>query len=274
MRKVSYRGKDGPEEHCIYTVDEAAEKGLEPKRNWRDAVAGEWILTNDDQVMQVLKDGRLHNGMRWIRVCTGTFRCSRDEWLTTEPRPNRYTFNGKSPCYSKVTKANDAFARLTARGMEPAVAYKATHPRAGDKHAVKRAQWLLQRKEIREVIAEELGSLMDDLGITDRFILEQFKQVAMDPENANARVSALKELAQMKGMIQKKQATMTAKFRGIPAAAMDAAQLAVQAANAPLEIPQAVSAFDGLPKPLTIDAESVEIEVAVEGGHGLFGDDD
>lgn len=272
MRTVAYKGRSGPQEHRIY---EAGDTPPESPKPWRTAPEGSWVATDDGCVVQVLKAGHLRDGTRWIRTCTGTFRCIKDERLDTEPRQNRYTFNGKSPSFSKVTPGIQTFARLAARGMEPKKAYQAAFPRASDAYAEKRARWLLKKKEVREVVASELGDLMDGLGITEEFILVNYKDIATDPENQNARVSALKMLSEMRGMLKKQTTTMTASFKGIPqdiSSRIGAAEQAIGRQDDLVllpepETPETIRTIIGdIPQPESVDLSTLEasLEVTME----------
>lgn len=272
MRIVRYRGRRGPEEHAIYEPgDEMPELG----GHWRTAPEGSWVQADDGCVVQILKVGCLRDGARFIRTCTGTFRCLKDERLDTEPRQNRYTFNGKSPNYSKVTPAVDRFARLTARGMPVIQAYQAAFPTASDGHAKTRGRWLLNKREVREIVAQELGELMESMGIDERFILEQFMELAVDVDNPNARISALKELASMKGMLKKQTTSFSAKFQGFSQDRIEAAAKAVEMSGQALKLPaptddpdEIKAAIMGVPRPSEIDLETLEasVEVTMEDG--------
>ncbi len=276
MRTVNYRARGGDESHRVLTPEEAGDLGLPVVANWRAGDVTQWVATDDGFVVQVLKAGRLGDGTKWVRTCTGTFRALQAERLDTADRASRYTFNGKRPegLHKKVTKSVERFGKLVARGMPPADAYQASFPRATRRYAERRAKWLLKREEVRQVVAQELGDLMDQLGMTQEWILTQFMEIAMDTgeKAVNARVSALKELAVMRGMIGKVKETKTLRFTGIPAGRLAAAEAAARerldapvfAAEPELAVEMPAGIAEEIPVPAPGSVEDASFEVTLE----------
>ena len=106
MQKKSIKNKT----HCVYDgIDEFLEHN--PNKNivfdWRKADEGDWVLSDDDRVVQLLKVSKnvKHPGDRknykyangWVRTIVGSFLNRPNIKMDTDfdQHPNRYTFSKK-----------------------------------------------------------------------------------------------------------------------------------------------------------------------------------
>lgn len=217
-REVRYRGRRGEEAHLVYTKEEADAEGVPYFPKWRDFEhVGQWILTDDNYVVEVLASGKMRTGTRWIRTCTGTFLASPGTRLDTEPRDSRYTFNGLSPKDQpfRVTARIEQWARLYAQGMHPIKAYIRVFNSSSEANAERRVHMLLQKREVLDIVKEELDAVFKELGIDDKFIIRGYKDIFENGDNDNARLASLNSLAKIRGMLQpKKQESSTQVFLG------------------------------------------------------------
>ena len=87
--------------HAIYSsIEEFKEKNpnLEVVDNWRQGTEGSWVVSDDRQVCQVLKRGKMLNKAKdkitnyYVRVALGTFICADGVRIEGKPRKNLYSF--------------------------------------------------------------------------------------------------------------------------------------------------------------------------------------
>lgn len=216
---VRYRGRGGPEAHYIYSKREADQRGIPYFEKWRDFErVGQWVLTDDQQVVEVLACGKMRTGTRWLRTCTGTFLSSPGTTLDTKPRDSRYTFNGLKPKDQpfRVTHRIDTWARLFAQGKDPIKTYLQIFRNASEATAEARVHTLLQKEEVRAIVKEEIDSIMKELGIDDKYVIQGYKDLFEGADNDNVRLNSLNKIATIRGVLQPKQnqGTVTNVFAG------------------------------------------------------------
>lgn len=207
-REVRYRGRRGEEAHLIYTKKEADQRGVPYFDRWRDFESvGQWILTDDNHVVEVLACGKMRTGTRFVRTCTGTFLASTNTVLDTAPRDDRYTFNGLKPKDQpfRVTAKIENWARMFARGMDPYETYLRIFKGVSEANAEQRVHGLLQREEVRDIVKEEIDDIMKELGINDKYVIKGYKDLFEGGDSDNVKLSALNKIAAIRGVLQPKQ---------------------------------------------------------------------
>lgn len=211
MREVKYDTRQGPVVHMIYEPEEADRLGIEyfTRSSFSLIRQGDWILTDDGYVVQVVRLGAGRNGQRWLRTCTGTFPLDeRKAKIDTEPRESRYSFSGKIRKQSHQ-RFNDQmlhFAKLVARGMDIATAYKTVYPDTNsDRYAKEKGIQLLGKQEVQKALDKELGDILKALGIDREYVLSGYKELAEDADNDSVRLSSLNSLAKIIGLIDQKR---------------------------------------------------------------------
>lgn len=235
MRVVEYRGRLGPEAHPIYELDEARGLNLEwHERPWVGLQSGMWMRTDDDKVVQALRTGTTTSGGAWVRTCTGTFNLGHaGTSVDTKPRASRYSFNGKHRGQSHrlrpsrgLSEAMEAFVTLVARGWPLEDAYRSAYPTARDtKYIRSKALELIAKQEVKDVLDQKIGDIMDQLGISERYILEGFKELSDTADKDAVRLGALQTLAKIRGIIEtKKNDQPMIPFVGVDLVALQAAQ--------------------------------------------------
>jgi hypothetical protein len=207
-QEVRYTGRRGEEAHFIYSRAEADQRGVPYFKKWRDfSDVGQWILTDDAMVVEVLATGKMRTGTRWLRTCTGTFLCSPGTALGTEPRDSRYTFNGlkaKDQPF-RVTARIESWARLFARGKDPIETYLQIFRGISEANAEQRVHMLLQKEEVRDIVREEIDQIMKDLHIDDKYVIKGYKDLFEEGDSDNVKLSALNKIAAIRGVLQPKQ---------------------------------------------------------------------
>lgn len=161
------------EDRHIYSRDEFDGEYIE---DWRKGKEGDWVLTDDGQVCQILKTRTLVS--KWGQVnnlvvtILGTKNIGRDsERLEGEPPENIYTLSGKHPEHrekKRITPAEVLFVRyvLNVRGIRPWEAYKLAFQTETVKAAHSGASRLLRSKRVQTFMSKEISDKMDKLGVT------------------------------------------------------------------------------------------------------------
>ena len=120
--------------HSIYKDIEEFKRynpNTDAKYNWRDGTEGNWVVSDDGQVCQVLKRGKLKASRsdkvikNYIRVPLGTFVCTDKTKMEGDPRKNLYSFGlANTNAYKhkiekkETTQREFLFAQFVAKGTD------------------------------------------------------------------------------------------------------------------------------------------------------------
>ena len=140
------------------------------KESWRNAVEGDWVVTDDDNVCQVLKCYPLKVNMskkitRCVRTVLGTFRVDNHniKMLGEDGiAENIYTFSGTNVSQKDFNKRDRnsrelLFAKYVASGLGAIEAYKRAYPDARSSNYIKnRTDKLLKTETIRTMIDKQI----------------------------------------------------------------------------------------------------------------------
>jgi len=205
--------------HILYDTVEEFRKYL-PKaplvENWYDGQEGDYVRTDDDQVVQVLRRGVLsksEDGHKprcdYVRTIIGSFRCTKDQYMGGEMRENMYAFGqaGYKSIYhtiqqrKKATPREFLFGKYVAKGDDIAEAYMTAFKTKKPVYAERMGKILLNQKRIQNVIREEIDKVLNEADITPLYILGTMKNIIDDPGAKDSdKVSLLKELVAVSGM--------------------------------------------------------------------------
>ena len=162
-------------EHFVYDgIDEFQKDN--PDTNiifdWRKGEEGDWVLSDDDKIIQLLKVSRdikhpsdtknYKYAYGWVRTVVGTFLIHKKTIMDTDfsSHPNRYTFSKKIKNTGsrvrdrkKVTKKEKIFATNVAVGMGAVKSYMDAYGELNhDKAKNKAAILLKQNRVMKEVV--------------------------------------------------------------------------------------------------------------------------
>ena len=172
--------------HYLYdSVEEFRNKydTLPISLDWRHSNKGDWIVTDDGQVCQVLHLGVLKKKDRkkettFIRTIIGSFVCSPKVKIEGDMRTNMHTFSteGKSPSVRKrerkqATDKEFLFGKYVAKGDDVVEAYMKAFPSKNENYAKSQAKLLLKTDRVKKLIREELEemrNIIDKGGSSDR----------------------------------------------------------------------------------------------------------
>jgi len=286
MRTVEWKKKNGTMAcHCIYTRAEADRLGMEYLENWREGVEGDWVLTDDDHVVQILRIYWDKQNRKLVHTCTMTTNAGGPACkLDTDERESRYTVNGKKRNQPiNITAKIAAFCSYVASGFTPEQAYLASY--RGMEHIngpvsryIKhRATMLMQQDKVKERIAMELGDKMDELGITTEFILRGYKKVVDGADKDAARVAALNKLCDLKGLSTPKE--KAPELPQLPTQVLDKLAELGQNSQEPERIPEQAEVVpdevvEAITEPVKEENNEEESDDVLVGGFAVYTGDD
>jgi len=227
-------------DHPIYSDVEEFQRynpSIDVVKNWRDGTEGNWVVSDDGQVCQVLKRGKLKASRSdkviryYIRVPLGTFVCTDKTRMEGDPRKNLYSFGlADTSAYKhkiekkETTQREFLFAQFVAKGTDMVDAFLQAYPTENRKYAEGQAKILLKAKRIQKLIREEIDKVLVDANITPLYLLEQMKSI-VDNQGSNDRdkIQAIKTLMQITGMMDtEKRTESVAVFQGFTKEQLDA----------------------------------------------------
>ena len=185
MRK--YTVKD--QSHTVYDNTDELPEDLKFLDNWREGDIGDWVLTDDGCIIQVLRSGvfarptKKIKALKYVGTCTGTFICKDAYKMDCDKRENIYNISGKSPYTQtierkEVTCKERIFASFIAEGMERTEAYLRAFETKSKHYAQAQAGLLLKQERVRTVMKEALKPVLAKLGINDTMVLSGIKAVS------------------------------------------------------------------------------------------------
>ena len=189
----------------------------EVKGNWREGKEGDWVFSDDNRIVQLLKVAPLNHpndrkNYKWaknyVRTVVGTFVNNEKTFMDTdfEQHPNRYTFsktikhtNGQVKKRKKLTNNEKIFTTNVVSGMGPVKAYMDAFKAASEDKARKKALVLLKQERIMTDIEKGVLDVAKELGIDHKYILDRLKCLADNSEDDNIILQSTKELGKIIG---------------------------------------------------------------------------
>ena len=205
----------------MYDPEDELPKNLKVKSNWREGQIGDWVCADDECVIQVLRRGQMLRAKgrdkirEYIGTCTGTFPIGPRVKMDTSKRANIYSFGGsKSPetillDRQNLTKSEQVFVLYVSQGMNIEEAYMKAYPTNNIRYATEKASSLIKTERIRTAMKEELKPVLEELGISDEYILKGIKAEAETAEKSDTRLKALFKLSDIRDLEDKNQTKVT-----------------------------------------------------------------
>jgi hypothetical protein len=226
--------------HRVYEPNDPLPKNLKVVEDWRDGHIGDWVLADDDCVIQVLRRGQMlrskgKNKVReYIGTCTGTFPIGPNVKMDTSKRINIYSFGGnKNPDdilldRTKLSKAEQVFVLYMAQGLKPEESYIKAFPTNNIRYAKEKSTDLIKTERVRTAMKEELKPVLKELGVDETYILKGIKSEAETAEKSDTRLKALFKLSDIMDLEDKNQTKVTqisgAVFKGFGENALEEIQ--------------------------------------------------
>ena len=177
--------------------------------NWRNGNEGEWVFTDDNCIVQILKRGYITdkkgNKNPYIRTICGTFSVKGNNDMEGKIAENIYTFSRTNE-YKRfikkegVTSREVLFAQYIAKGGDAISSYKQAYTTDNESYARSRSTQLLKTKRMQEMISEETKKVLDDEGVSPNYIISRYKQISDIGENDAVTLRALDSLAKISGL--------------------------------------------------------------------------
>ena len=182
--------------------------------NWRKAKEGDWVVTDDSNVCQILKCYDLKINMskkvtRCVRTVLGTFRVDnmKAKLLGEDGiAENIYTFSRTYKAYKEYQKdglkpKEFVFARYVAEGMEITQAYKKVFKKSkSSEYIANSAKQLMKKDEVKTMVKEEIKKTLQEEGITPDWILSRYKDIAELAEKDSDKLRSLESLSKISGL--------------------------------------------------------------------------
>ena len=139
-------------------------KKAEIKENWREALEGEWTVSDDGQVFSVLKRSVMHSNQynkktEYIRTLLGTVFAVDSATLSGSPASDIYTFT-KYKTSKYITSREKLFAKMVAMGRDATDAYLTVYKTQNRRYAATRTKILLRQKRIDWALPRPIYSKM------------------------------------------------------------------------------------------------------------------
>jgi hypothetical protein len=198
------------------------------RNNWRDGSEGEWVLTDDMYVCQILKSFKVGKN-DCVRTVCGTFRLSnkKRKMLGSDGIAEYiYSFSGR---YAKTEDRADnsrhfLFAKYVARGDNVLDAFRKAYPDAKSESYIKQeTSKLLKKENIQKMVKEEIREILDEEGVTPKYIIQGYKQVCDIADRDADRLRSLDSLSKISGLFdtQEKRTEELTVFAGFSPEQLD-----------------------------------------------------
>ena len=207
-------------DHKVYEDGDLLPEGLIVQSDWREGQIGEWIKTDDDCVLEVLRRSKMmrkigkNKVVEYIGTCTGTFPISKNIKMDASKRENIYSFSGKKVDDAVQDRTNlnsfeTLFVTYVVKGLDPVEAYLKSFPTNSPGYAKVKSNQLLKMERIKTAMKEELKPVLEELGINEKFVLETIKGVINSTDKDETKLKALFKLADIMDMEDKNQTKIT-----------------------------------------------------------------
>jgi hypothetical protein len=208
--------KVGKKSHSVYRADywEAENKknsSLSYKEDWKEGEIGDWVKTDDDHVVQILRKNKV--GDTWtVGTCTGTYLISGSSSMDSIRKKDIYSVSGKN-WYTRIkdrkdpTKKEILFAAKVGLGEDPTEAYLAIYDTEDKDQARKKAGILVKTERIQKLMNEKLKDTFSKNAIDLDYLIKSCKDVVDGGKNDSDRLKALNMLWDAYGVVEKQKVT-------------------------------------------------------------------
>jgi hypothetical protein len=208
-------------EHKIFEKDDPIPGYIGKPIAWREGKVGDWVKSDDNCVVQVLRRGVMHTRKGrlkqrvYIGTCTGTFPVSKGTRMDTIRRLNIYSFSGSKKSddilidRTDLNKREELFVLNLAQGVPLDEAYVRAFPTNNKRYALEKAQKLIKTERVHTAMKEELKPVLKELGISETSILRNISSIALSSEKDETRLKALFKLSDIMDLEDKNKTQVT-----------------------------------------------------------------
>ena len=173
---------------------------------WRNGNERDWVFTDDDCVVQVLKKATLKSHVdrieTYIRTVCGQRMIRDKKDLIGEISSNIYSFSRQNPKDKKLSSREIVFAKYVASGINPVESYKKAFPTNNHEYAKMKSRQLVSTTRIQGMVKEEVQKALHGVGITPEYLIERFKDIADLSERDSDKLRSLESLAKIAGIFE------------------------------------------------------------------------
>ena len=207
--------------HTVFDSIEEVPAELKYLEDWRDGHISDWVKTDDDCVIQVLRRGSMMKAkgkvrqVDYIGTCTGTFIVSGKTKMDASRRINIYSIGGSIDRDQRIEERKnlstreELFVHYLSSGEDARTAYLKAFPTNDPHYANVRAGQLIKTTRIRTAMKEELKPILEELGINENSILENIFNIAQTGQKEDTRLKALFKLSDIMDLEDKNRTQVT-----------------------------------------------------------------
>mgnify|MGYP003134319862 CR=1 FL=1 len=207
--------------HTVFESIEEVPSDITYLEDWRDGHIGDWVKTDDNCVIQVLRKGKMMKAkgkvreVSYIGTCTGTFLVSNKTKMDSSKRINIYSLGGNIERNQRIedrqnlSSKEELFVQYLAAGIDARTAYLKAFPTNDPHYAGVRAGQLIKTTRIKTAMKEELKPILEELGINETSILRNINQIAELGEKEDTRLKALFKLSDIMDLEDKNKTQIT-----------------------------------------------------------------
>ena len=208
-------------EHTVFENADEVPGNIDYLYNWRHGHIGDWVLSDDECIIQILRDGTMlkskgkNREQRYLGTCTGTFIVSDKTKMDTSKRVHIYSIGGHVDREQQIedrenlSSREHTFVQYLASGMDARKAYLKAFPTNDPHYAGLRAGQLVKTTRIKTAMKEELKPILEELGINENSILKNINTIAMASEKDETRLKALFKLSDIMDLEDKNKTQVT-----------------------------------------------------------------
>jgi hypothetical protein len=201
----------------VYTPHEAADLGIKYRTDWRNAEVGDWILTDDDKVVQITVRRKLiqkYKGKPYkkptIFISTGYGQIPTSYGKIFARPISQRRRDAPKKNVRATTKQKDFVEDLAITGeigpsgtftLESVInSYRATYEDNNDNQALLRGRGILKRKWVKQFMSNKMNEQFEKLDWNDTKVAEEY--IAMygsDDVPASVKKQILDRISHLKG---------------------------------------------------------------------------
>jgi len=208
-------------QHTVFESKDELPSDIYPLKDWREGQLFDWVKTDDDCFIQILRKGDMMKPKGKVRkvtylgTCTGTFVVSPTTKMDTSKHVNIYSIGGNIERDQRLDEREslstreELFVQYLAGGVDPRDAYLKAFPTNNPNYAGIRAGQLIKTARVRSAMKEELKPYMEALGLDENYVLSNIKEVIDSCDKDDTKLKALFKLADIMDMEDKNQTKIT-----------------------------------------------------------------
>ena len=207
--------------HIVYESKDELPEDIHVVNNWKTAEVSDWVKTDDECYIQILRKGKMQAAMGRNRVryyvgtCTGTFPTSKTATMDTSRRINIYSFGGNKKSddilldRKELSGIESLFVLNLVKGMSPKSAYLDAFPTKNGRYAHQKSIQLVKTERVQKAMKEELKPVLKEQGVNESWYIENMKNIVELGQSESNRLKALIELGDVMDVKDKNQTKLT-----------------------------------------------------------------